>query len=569
MNTSATKKQCRENSFWNIQALEQNAISQRGFFDPASIARFLTREKIHKILVDCNISLPVTDVHSLVNYILTPNKPYLTFFAILLHMRCVESVCIFSLYRQRLDRLPLSLDALDEAGVFGGMRRPDVLRRHFLEVQHKFIPHVFSSTRPVEIIDTETVVPFLSQVPLGNSGVFRTEVSSSAHENLKPQPNKDGRTFLIRRIYPNQPEEKEESNIEELGKLKRLRELQNPNITPFFCAYIQGTEWNIMFNSVEDMNLEQLLNWDNKAPFGNFKHNFAFYSALHGLSSALKDAHGLVLTREDGYSHKYLRGDIRPANIFVNKDTFLLADFGFSTEVVGKGNSVCETYLISEDRGTDYQAPECNQAVPVTQSIDIWAFGCIFAEIATYIERGKEGVAEFRSKRFNETTSSGKKCQNQFFWLDDKKKMLKKSVLLHFEALSKAPRDKQTPEILELAKAMLQIDVKSRISAASFCERMFFLSVKSLFNAVLGKFRQPGAEKRTIETWGDVLGLTKPWSLASGARINALGMPCRQKLLQIFQGLHDKGKLPTREELIAICGFLTAGERARVPISAK
>lgn len=89
-----------------------------------------------------------------------------------------------------MDRLPLSLDALDEAGVFGGMRRPDVLRRHFLEVQHKFIPHVFSSTRPVEIIDTETVVPFLSQVPLGNSGVFRTEVSSSAHENLKPQPNK-------------------------------------------------------------------------------------------------------------------------------------------------------------------------------------------------------------------------------------------------------------------------------------------------------------------------------------------------------------------------------------------
>ncbi|KAH0611951.1 uncharacterized protein H6S33_010003 [Morchella sextelata] len=573
----------------SIQALERKTAFGQTFFEPAGLKKLLTKDIIDSILQESKIKTPIVSVAEFQTFIFTPDTDFFTIFAILLYMRCPQVIKQFHPRQQRLRKLPIGTQALEDAKIFSIESEPVHKRKYFAEIQHKFIPHKFLKTTELEVLDSNRVLPFMAQeqIGAGNFGtVFKMQIEPSLQE-LGLTPDKNGRIFVIRKVLKSLNQQlvllydrntngmQKNKMLEEFGKelnpLAYLGELGSPNVTPLLYAYINGTEWNLVFRC-EEMNLESFLGLDHKRnPLGSFKHNFTFYSALHGISTALRDAHNLVLTRAgEKVSKRYLHGDLWPANILVNKDTFILADFGLATEMTQKDVHHYETSWKSQGQCADCRAPESEDEARVTQAIDLWALGCIFAEVATYIERGKAGVDGFRGQRFEELKLNGKRrCGDQLFYLDGSPPVLKNSVMRQFEELSKAPGDKHIPELLEITKQLLNIDPIKRLSAKDLCERMFFLSVKSLFNAVLGEFRQPGAEKRTIETWGDVLGLTRPWSPASGARINALGMPCRQKLLQIFQGLHDKGKLPTREDLMAICGFLTAGERARVPISEK
>ncbi|KAI5837834.1 kinase-like domain-containing protein [Morchella snyderi] len=505
-------------------------------------------------------------------------------------MRCPQVIKQFHPRQQRLDKLPIEIQTLEDAKIFSIESEPAHKRKYFVEIQHRFIPHKFLKTTELQSFDNNRVLPYMAQeqIGAGNFGtVFKMQLEPSL-QDLGLTPDKNGRIFVIRKVLKSLNKQlvllhdrntgvvQRNKLLEEFGKelnpLAYLGELGSPNVIPLLCAYINGAEWNLIFRC-EEMNLESFLKLDRKRnPLGSFKHNFTFYSALHGISTALRDAHNLVLTRAgEKVSKRYLHGDLWPANILVNKDTFILADFGLATEMTQNDVNHYETSWKSHGQCADCRAPETEDDEPrVTQALDIWALGCIFAEIATYIEKGKAGVDGFREQRFEELRLNGRRrCGDQYFYLNGSPKVLKNSVMRQFEELSKAPGDRHIPELLEIAKQLLNINPIQRPSAKDLCERMFFLSVKSLFNAILGEFRQPGAEKRIIETWGDVLGLTRPWIPASGARINALGMPCRQKLLRIFQGLHDKGELPTRGDLMAICDFLTASERARVPISAR
>jgi serine/threonine protein kinase len=94
--------------------------------------------------------------------------------------------------------------------------------------------------------------------------------------------------------------------------------------------------------------------------------------------------------------------NLKPDNIFVASDSFVLADFSLSTF---KNRSKSST-TIRKVGGTSYSAPECenitDSAFPkgrARRKSDIWAFGCILAEILTYILKGSRGVEEFRKKR--------------------------------------------------------------------------------------------------------------------------------------------------------------------------
>ena len=94
-----------------------------------------------------------------------------------------------------------------------------------------------------------------------------------------------------------------------------------------------------------------------------------------------------------GYHH-----DIRPANILVTSTTFILTDFGLARSKPFDQNSPS---LWKPNKG-DYIAPECmNEEMDhqrIGRSYDIWSFGCLVAETATYMEYGPAGLAEFREK---------------------------------------------------------------------------------------------------------------------------------------------------------------------------
>lgn len=117
-----------------------------------------------------------------------------------------------------------------------------------------------------------------------------------------------------------------------------------------------------------------------KTPFGQFQRTITFYSALEGLASALCNTHELHLEGErhgidfDGLGYHH---DLRPANVLVSSETFILTDFGLS--------KFKPADLPSQSQWKvgigDYLAPECMDEnfahQNVGRSIDVWAFACM------------------------------------------------------------------------------------------------------------------------------------------------------------------------------------------------
>lgn len=138
------------------------------------------------------------------------------------------------------------------------------------------------------------------------------------------------------------------------------------------------------------MDLEDFLNLEDR--YGDFWQNLTPYRALEDLSSALECVHIFNLNITDrslelsriGYHH-----DLRPRNILVSSNTFMLTDFGLSRLKV-----VDETPgpKWRENLG-DYIAPECMdddfRPQEAGRSIDIWAFGGIIIDIAWPEDKNK------------------------------------------------------------------------------------------------------------------------------------------------------------------------------------
>lgn len=335
----------------------------------------------------------------------------------------------------------------------------------------------------------------------------------------------------------------------ELECLKLLYRLQHVNIISLLGSYTYRGEHNLLFPYLE-MDLEALLKREER--FGEFKWNFTFYTALEGLSSALQSLHDLKLnTKEHGVdlARIVIHHDLRPANILVNHKTFILTDFGLARLKPAEGCS----QTIWPGGGADNTAPECMAGDFTRQSvgrpIDIWAFGCIVAEVATYIERGPKGIAEFSDRRKGPAFGLWQGWKDRFFFQGDG---LKPGIFPWFQELCFCPKDKQLYDLLKMARYMLQVDPKERPQATEVCAKMSFLSVTSLFCAVQTAFAkycefakkqddEPSSmniwfEKEKLNAWGAVLGVTnKHCQPPEFEKVNDLGPRCQDILLHIFQ----------------------------------
>lgn len=181
--------------------------------------------------------------------------------------------------------------------------------------------------------------------------------------------------------------------------LRLLNGLKHPNIVPFWGSYKHKKEHYFLFPCIEtDLNKFLI----SESRHGEFRWDFTFYAALTGLASALAKTHCLVLEEEEhgiqveaiGYHH-----DLRPPNVLVSHDSFILADFGLGRLKDAESLSHTPYKPISGD----YIAPECTdmEEIPqtVNRAIDVWAFGCLILEVVTYVLRGLDGIKKFRGKR--------------------------------------------------------------------------------------------------------------------------------------------------------------------------
>ena len=201
------------------------------------------------------------------------------------------------------------------------------------------------------------------------------------------------------------------------------------------------------------MDLEQFLTLEDS--FGDFRQNLTYIRAMEGPSSALESIHNLHLDPTDhnvdisriGYHH-----DLRPRNILVTSNTFLLADFGLSRFKVANASSRTKW---RENMG-DYIAPECMsqdfEPQDVGRAIDIWAFGGIIIDVAWYLEQGPEGVKNARSAR--QGPADKNKWDNQCFFLGNE---VKPNVILSADRLRGHTKDVTTAGLIKLAFSMLQI----------------------------------------------------------------------------------------------------------------
>ena len=262
--------------------------------------------------------------------------------------------------------------------------------------------------------------------------------------------------------------------------LELLRSLRHDNIVELLATYTHRQQHNLLFPLLP-MDLEEFLNRQTR--FESFQNNLTFYSALYGLASAIDAVHNLNIKAQQyqeaftmiGYHH-----DIRPKNILVTPSTFLLADFGLA-----RFKSADQSSKTPWKSGFgDQIAPECmdedGRSLKVGRSMDIWSFGCLIANIATYMEQGPSGVKEFREKRESYDTDGQWK---QFYFFQGKQ--VKQSVPDWLGLLDTNAQDRSIRCLTEMTRLMLKIQDSERPNARETCRHFCWIFCKTTFRAVL------------------------------------------------------------------------------------
>ena len=265
----------------------------------------------------------------------------------------------------------------------------------------------------------------------------------------------------------------------EKESLQILDHLKHPNIVKLLASYTHFEKQHFLF-SLLPMDLECFLRLGER--FGEFKNDFMFYTALQGLSSALEAIHDINLnTRVHGieFTGVGYHHNIEPTNILVSSRTFILADFGLARfHHADKNPQARWKYGLK-----DYVAPECMGEKMIHKDVgrplDIWSFGCLVSEVAAYIEGGPNGVGSFRKQRSGAAFRPN--IEDRYFFSGNN---VRPQVVSWFEHLKARSATQALRCLLDAASLMLRINPTERPKAAEIHQRLSFLSVKSLFDAV-------------------------------------------------------------------------------------
>ena len=308
-----------------------------------------------------------------------------------------------------------------------------------------------------------------------------------------------------------------------------LRSIRHNHIIELLGSYTYKGQHNLIFPEYR-IDLAAFLQLEER--FESFREDLTFYNALDGLGSAIALVHNASFKHIDtrtsiqliGYHH-----DIRPKNILVSPTTFLLADFGLARLKTADEDS--KTYWKSGIG--DWLAPECMDDdfshQNVGRSIDIWSFGCLVAEIATYMEGGPLHVEEFRKKRtFFDPEKQWE--DNGFFHKND----IKPEVEEWITKLATRPKNRSIRCLVASMQRVLQTDLSQRPKAADVSRILTYIAVKALFRTVetdLGHLNtsissqgQSTSPYRRLSVWFEMERL-KAWGLVLGMHTDSIDCP--------------------------------------------
>ena len=272
----------------------------------------------------------------------------------------------------------------------------------------------------------------------------------------------------------------------ELHNMAILKSIRHPNIIPLLAAYSYRQKFNFIFPRAPGGTLQSLLKSDQRPH--ELQPPQALLVALTGLSSAICAMHDCSTAKLKMIGcHR----DLRTENVLVNGSEFQLIDFGLSkfTEAHQSSGS---TYT---EIKCDYVAPECQDlddlrftCHKVGRASDIWSFGCLVADLLTYVVRGSKGVREFQKRRRNKSLVQGhpftyrsfhkgrnKPNENVEDWLCQ----LENDSALVENDVGEAVRD-----LLQFVRRMLSIWPEQRPKAAAVEARLRSIAVLAVSQSI-------------------------------------------------------------------------------------
>ena len=183
---------------------------------------------------------------------------------------------------------------------------------------------------------------------------------------------------------------------EEHRVLSYLNCLAHPNIVELIGSYSYKGVQNLLFPRV-GVSLERAFTGEQRE---QRLDQDDWLIALSGLSSAIERVHNCSSDAPEfhliGCHH-----DLKPNNILVHNGKLILADFGLSRLKRGSQTSKTDFKMGS----SYYEAPECAEydqefkKGTVSRPSDIWSFGCIIAELLTFMLKGTKGLKNFKETR--------------------------------------------------------------------------------------------------------------------------------------------------------------------------
>ncbi|KAK1833965.1 hypothetical protein QBC39DRAFT_344807 [Podospora conica] len=275
----------------------------------------------------------------------------------------------------------------------------------FLAAQHSFVPHQFERHAYHRRLHSSTVLPYTYSERFGGgrcSKVYKVKIFPSCNNLVGTRQEKEA--FFIRKEIDTAG--LSEPGATEAGKaeaelLYHLRALKHENIVELLTSYSIRDTANLLFRCA-DCDLGQFLQGPRPEPL---RHSHDVLKALHGLSSGLRHLHEYRLgsPSDPNGSSLLFQGchhDLKPKNVLVQGNAFILSDFGLSRLKDMEQDSKTPW----QNAAFDYGAPECRdpdtfRAGRVGRASDVWSLACIVLETLTYVHEGSEGVQSFKKRR--------------------------------------------------------------------------------------------------------------------------------------------------------------------------